>query len=314
MNMNDEKKYSPYDPEMSNEDFLDFMENASAEEMAKVADSVPPAPDASDKNEQEIDFALRQWLNKQIDATALLRKLVSFDKWKVLVDDEEMFATVGKNRLPEWSIQIDDSGVKRLFVFTGTPATRAFTGNKGGCFTAARGTHLFASMDERFDFLCINPYSETAISYGREHFAMLEEMAKAVEVERTLFELRFGGTVKQSVWAAAKNYQKYILPHIYDESGKISSIPFAPDDKNRRLIPLFTAEDHFFVFQLDYFDSGQGKELKVVAPHKMTGAELFSYVAKMTNVDGIVFNCRSDNPVAFAPQMAQMLLDFTKDK
>lgn len=315
MNMNDEKKYPSYDPEMSDEDFLNFMENASTEDMVKAAGSVRPSSETVNTDGEDIDYTLWRWLNKQIDATELLRRLVLFDKWNVLVEDEEMFAALEENRPIEWSVQIDNSGVKRLFVFTGAPAWRNLPDDKGGCLISIPGTRLFASMNSlRFDFLCINPYFETAISYGIEHFAMLDAMAKAVEVERTLVKLRFGGDVERSVWSAARRYQNYILPVIYDNSGKFSSIPFAPDDKNRRLIPIFTAEDAFFTFQKKYFDSGQPKELRVVAPHKMKGEDLFVHLSQMTNIDGIVFNCVSDNAVAFAPQMAQMLLDFTKDK
>jgi hypothetical protein len=306
--MSNENKNPADNSEMALDDLLKFIEEASPEELAALADSAGSGLDGAGQNESEIDLTIRRWINKQIDGTELLRRLVSFDKWDVAIDDEELFRAIEEKRPSKWAV-FEENGEKRLFVFTGSDAERAFTGDGGGSFTQAPGTHVFGSLDERFDFICINPYSDTAIGYGREHFAMLREMAEAVKIERKLKDLRAGEELDNSVWAEIKNYPNYILPVKTDAAGNWAGIPMAPDEKNRRLLPVFTAEDYFFVFQKDYFDSAPETDLRVVAPYKLNGTELFRQILKMENLDGVVFNCESGNPVAFAPQIAQVILN-----
>lgn len=311
--MNSEKNYLPYDPEMSTDDFIKFMKNASTKELAAVASSVRLSSKTVNTDGRDIDRTL--WLRryKKISAAELLRKLVLWDNWAVLVESEDILIALKEDRPTEWLVQVDNSGVRRLFVFTGAGTWENFVIDKCGGARHANGTDLFASMDpSRFDFLCINPNSDTAVSYGKEHFAMLRDMAKAVEVERALLKLRSSRGSQNPAWSMARNYQNYILPVIYDNSGKFSSIAFAPDGKNRRLVPIFTARDNFFAFYRQYFDSGQGKELRIAAPHKMTGEDLFAYLSQMTDIDGIVFNCVSDIATAFSPKIAQAMLDFTE--
>jgi hypothetical protein len=288
------------------------MSEMTGEKLLKMIESLPPKSKTPEeiektKNETEINAAIRQWMNKQIEATALLRKLVSYDDWTIPVSEEAFLSSLANNQVPAWLFS-EDNGVKRLFVFTGADAQKSYLGEKGAYFISYNGADLFGSMDEHFDFICINPDSEMAISYGREHFAMLREMSAAVKIERRLVDLRAGKENDNSIWADIRNYQNYILPVKYDEAGNSAGVPFAPDEKNRNLLPVFTAEDYFFAFQTDYFNSGESKELKIVRPYKLNGTELFEQILKM-NLDGIVFNCAGGGkPIAFMPQIAQVIL------
>lgn len=133
---------------------------------------------------EEINSTLRQWRSGQIEAGALLRKLVSFDHWVIPAEEEEFYTSLDENRAATWAFKEED-GAKRLFVFSDAKAKESHFPSKDGFASLVfTGIHLFGALDKQFDSLYINPSSETAISYDREHFPMLRETAAAVKAER----------------------------------------------------------------------------------------------------------------------------------
>ena len=142
-----------------------------------------------EKDEREVlRAAIRRWQSGQIESGALLRTLISFDKWTIPAEEEEFYKSVDENRLAEWAVK-EENGAKCLCIFFDADVEKTlFHARDGFVSLILTGTHIFGSLDERFDFLYINPSSETAITYDRGQFPMLREMAAAVKAERQSFD------------------------------------------------------------------------------------------------------------------------------
>ena len=133
---------------------------------------------------EELRAAIRRWQSGQIESGALLRTLISFDKWTIPAEEEEFYKSVDENRLAEWAVK-EENGAKCLCIFFDADVEKTlFQARDGFVSLILTGTHIFGSLDERFDFLYINPSSETAITYDRGQFPRLREMAAAVKAER----------------------------------------------------------------------------------------------------------------------------------
>jgi hypothetical protein len=81
-------------------------------------------------------------------------------------------------------------------------------------------------------------------------------------------------------------------------------IPAAPDNKNRFLVPVFTnpeARDSF----LEWLPKDRVQQQIYVSEG---GFSLFECLAARS-IDGIVFNCLSQQPIAFVPDLCQRVLE-----
>jgi hypothetical protein len=83
-------------------------------------------------------------------------------------------------------------------------------------------------------------------------------------------------------------------------------MPMAPDDKGRRLAPVFTNEASFEAFRKELMSDG-----KLIQPllTRISGSELFPKLQDM-HLHGVVFNCCGpERPVAFVPQTIPVLME-----
>ncbi len=254
-----------------------------------------------------IPQAISEWQNQLISGTALMRRLVSYDSWMLPVSEAaaaEMASTGTASRL---MYSQDAAGVSRLFLFSDGDAFSTYqkaVGEEeaGQHFLTTTGAWIFQLPIDPLDAIEIDPGTSWQISYRKEQFPRLAAMAQAVEVERTLADLR-AGTARPGAIAQVRNYERYILA-VYSLDGT-HSLALAPDDRDRALAAIFTADDAFESFLPDDgMPSEHGQLLRVSLP----GAKLFEQLSHMS-IDGVVFNCSGPSrPVAFAKEFLQVVL------
>jgi hypothetical protein len=123
------------------------------------------------------------------------------------------------------------------------------------------------------------------------------------ELEAMLYQVRWQQAEMSPDELAASlraigEYPEYLLVLA---DGKM---PFAPDDKNRALVPIFTtpeARDHF----LGWLPKDRIQQQIYVSE---SGFALFRRLAAQS-IDGIVFNCLSGQALAFVPSFCQRVLE-----
>ncbi|GEM_PF-2839715 len=131
-------------------------------------------------------------------------------------------------------------------------------------------------------------------------------MAASVEsLENALTELRWnpeglGEETYDAYLTLVANYPDYILLVTGD------GMPMAPDDKGRRLAPVFTTNAAFEAFHREVLAEG-----KLIQPLRVTetGATLFPRLLGM-GLHGLVFNCCGpQRPLAFVPRTIEVLIE-----
>jgi len=226
--------------------------------------------------EQTPRCAIEQWQKKEINGTALMRRLIAWKHWNIAIFESaavEMLAT-----------------------------------NAASCIMYGRDPKgvgwIFRLSLEGISEIVIDPFSPTEIVYGEEHFAWLWEMADAMEVEEALTKLRFQPESADDVIPLVRDYASYVLAVNRVRGGTV--LAMAPDARGRQLAAVFTSMEAFDAFYPEGKQGCPDGELLIL---NMSGIELFSHLAKM-NLEGMVFNCSGPaRPIAFAAGIAQVILD-----
>ncbi|HEY6329817.1 MAG TPA: hypothetical protein VI756_10800 [Blastocatellia bacterium] len=251
--------------------------------------------------------AIERWRNKEIDGTALLRRLVSYDKWMVPVSEAAAGEMLAQGAASRVIFNKDPQGVSRLFIFSDAEAYRRFREAAGTTqeqhFLTTKGTWVFRVPSDAIDFLAIDTASPHEIAYGKELFPRLKEMADAVEVEEALLELRTSDNPRQGLLALVRDYPAYSIA--MQKTDQATRLGMAPDSKGRALAAVFTHDDGFDAYYED------GKRLQPegeLLQMNLAGPALFEHLSRM-QFDGIVFNCNGPaQPIAFALQFAEVAL------
>jgi hypothetical protein len=255
--------------------------------------------------------AISEWHNQLISGTTLMRRLVSYDSWMLPVSEAaaaEMASTGAASRL---MYSQHPAGVSRLYLFSDGDAFSTYQKvvgeeSAGQHFLTTAGAWVFQLPLDPLDTIEIDPATSWQISYRREQFTRLRSMAHAIDVEQALAALR-AGTAEPGSVAKVRGYEQFSLA-VYYLDGK-HSLALAPDDRERALAAVFTADDAFDAFLPDDgMPSEHGQLLRVTLP----GAKLFEQLSTMS-IDGVVFNCSGPTkPVAFAKAFLEVVLDASR--
>lgn len=258
-----------------------------------------------------VQEAIAAWQAQQLTPAQLMRRLLSYREWLVPVSRvaEAEPGEPGGSEGVRLRYSEDADGVRRFYLFSDAEAYAAFcevTGESpsGSLLLTTDGAWAINSLPlDQFHYVEVDPASPWQISYGQQHFAALQAMAQAVRVEQALVALRTGEEVPNAL-SVVLDYPRYLLV-VWAAQGR-TSLALAPDNRGRQLLAIFTHRDgvEAFLEELDEDD------LRALSTLELTGRELFSRVATMTALDGMVFNCRGPaRPVAFALPFAQLVLE-----
>jgi hypothetical protein len=254
--------------------------------------------------------AIGAWQRQEITGTALLRHLVFHAQWSIPMSEAAVGETLATGGVSRVMTSKDPDGVTRLLIFSDEEAYRHYgqtTGEPrapGQHFLTTTGGWVFRLPLEQVDFITIDPYSPHMVSYGKELFPRLRDMADALEVEAALQELRASAAPREGLISVIKSYAAYSL--IVHKLGEEKVLALAPDERNRTLAAVFTFDDALDAYSGEAREMyPQGELIQVPA----TGELLFRQLLTM-ELDGIVFNCSGPSrPVAFAPGFARIVLE-----
>lgn len=250
--------------------------------------------------------AIREWQNKQIDGTQLIRRLVSYDKWNVPISEAAAMEMLGTNYASKIMYHQAPDGTKKLLLYTDAESyAQSVAGIKSADapqhFLTTTGTWIFQNIIGEFKEILINPQTPTFISYQGPQLNTLYCMASALEIDEYLALLRKDAGSEGSVRRVGE-YLAYSIA-IRKLNGQ-TSICYAPDDKERKLIAVFTADDAFEAYYYSLPENIPGEVSRVRIP----GRQLFPHLREQT-ADGIVFNCCGPSkPVAFAMGLCGVII------
>jgi hypothetical protein len=253
--------------------------------------------------------AIALWQKKEMDGTALMRCLVSYESWMVPVSEAAVGEMLRQGELSGVSFSKDPQGVSRLFIFSDGDAYSQFRQAAGGTsqqhFLSTRGTWVFRLPIDGVDFIAIDPASAHEIAYGKHLFPRLKQIADAVEVEEALRELRGSASPSAGLLPLVRDYQCYLLA--VWKADERYQMAMAPDQRGRALAAVFTCDDAFDAYAEEVKQQQEGKgELFQMT---LTGRQLFERLLGL-QLDGLVFNCSGPpEPVAFALQFAEVALN-----
>lgn len=257
-----------------------------------------------------IQTSVELWQSKKISSSQLLRDLFGYDKWIVPISEKAMAEALGNNTMPAISYSRNEQGEDSLFIFSDIEVFDAYgkkVGNIDSYYLEVQGSWIFSFPFKGFTYCNINADTPSAIYYGREHFKMLNDTAKAVLIERKLKSFRYveiSGAALDACLSEIKNYSNFYL--IIEYSGEKVEPVIAPDDKERHLLAAFTAQDNANVFYDPLERNFSGRDFRL-AP---TGGSLVAQALLKFNFEGIVFNCIGySKSVAFTPQFANFIIN-----
>ena len=250
---------------------------------------------------------IAQWRNKEISGTALMRGLVSFDKWNIPVSEDAVGAMLASNSNPSLQLFTDKDGNNCLLIFSSGEALGAYRKSVSASgsqhYFTTDGAWIFGVPMDKIDRLWIDPGTPDDIFYVKDQFKSLHEMVEAVRVEETLIGLRKGAGPKDAI-QRARSYKNYYLP-VTMRNDKPAFI-MAPDEQGRSLAAAFTADDTFDAFSPEAQRMADGGPVQQM---QIDGAALFDTFQRM-NIDGFVFNCSGPvPPVAFQQAAAGIILE-----
>ncbi|MCW3054006.1 MAG: hypothetical protein JWN14_3176 [Chthonomonadales bacterium] len=258
--------------------------------------------------EQTPRYAIQQWQKMEINGTTLMRRMMAWKHWSIAVSESaaaEMMATNVASRI---MYNRDENGVGRIFLYSDNAAYAIFCKEAevkdDQLFLSTSGDWIFRMELDGISEIIIDAYTPTQIVYAEEHFERLHEMAKAVQVEEALTNLRFQPETADEMIPLVRDYANYILPVHRVDGGMV--LAMAPDSQGRDLAAVFTSTEAYDAFEPAWKEGCPDKDLLLF---NLSGVELFAQLGKM-NLDGIVFNCKGPvRPIAFASGIAQVILD-----
>ena len=257
-----------------------------------------------------ITDAVSEWQQKRLSGSALMRAIVAYKEWSVQVSEAAAVEAIQVGALPRLMFNRDEQGVSRLSLFSDTPAVMRFRKAAVGAdtmqqtFLTTTGVWMFKLPLDTIDMICIDPGTPPDITYHKEQFPRLREMAEAIEVEETLAALRVGENTTDGMVKLVRDYAGYRIA-INKVEDKYS-LALAPDSKGRALAAVFTCEEAFDAYYPECKQMYPEGELLMLP---LAGSALFAQLQGQ-NLTGMVFNCAGPGrPVAFAAQFAEVVLN-----
>lgn len=143
---------------------------------------------------------------------------------------------------------------------------------------------LFANFPD-VNSIIIDAHSDYALQIPKQYFANLIRMFKAQRIEQCLSEQN-----NENWLFTLKDFPYYLLPIVNDHQG-LSHIALAPDQQQRSLAAIFTAEDC-----AQRYMQAVGDKLGNVTMDLIEGTKLFHHL-DMLPLNGLVFNCYGPAPM-----------------
>ena len=120
--------------------------------------------------EQTPRSAIEQWQKKEIDGTALMRRLMAWKHWNLAVSESAAIEMLATNAASRIMYSRDSAGVWRLFLYSDNQAYATFCkqaevqGEQH--FLSTSGDWIFRLELEGISEIVIDPYSPTEIVYA----------------------------------------------------------------------------------------------------------------------------------------------------
>jgi len=249
---------------------------------------------------------IAQWRNHELSGSALMRALISFDKWCVPISEQAAVETLAHNSPPSLQLSTTPEGESSLAIFSSGDALGAYRkaiDAKGSQhYLTVNGTWIFGIPMDDIDVLWIDGGTDHDILYKKAQFKSIHEMVEAIAVEKALVGLRHGNGPENAM-QIAREYKNYYLP--VTMHGDKPAFVMAPDEKGRSLAAAFTADDAFDAFAAEAQVITDGAEVQQM---QIDGEALFDTFQRM-KIDGFVFNCKGPiPPVAFQQAAAGIIL------
>ena len=248
-----------------------------------------------------------EWREKKINGLALMRGLVSYEHWMILVSEAAVADMLAHNAAPRVRIIGQPNGEKWLQLFSSGEAyssyAKANSINEEQHTLNVRGTWVFNAVYDMIDRIWIDPFNAHDIFYEKPQLGPLRDMANAVLVEEALSRLREGQEADGD-FRTAREYKNYYLAAATNSEGRPVFL-MAPDSKGRKLCAAFTSDDTFDAFLPEATRMSEGVKVQQM---QVDGTALFDTFQRM-QMDGFVFNCSGPvTPVAFAQAAAGIIL------
>ena len=232
-----------------------------------------------------MEAIINAYLHERIGYRDLIRKLIAFKSWQVpfLSKDDDLRPQLIRHN-------------QQIFLLAYSDPTHVPADMKT---MTVDGQWLFSQLEDPINTMVIDAQTPHALQFTSEKFSELRGWAQAVYIESLLAKEEFDAHTLQ----AMLDFDAYLLPLIDSESG-IRHITLAPDNTNRKLAAVFTAEDALSL----YIQNAQGALGKQVLIDSPNGHKLFSYLLELP-IDGIVFNCYGPSkPRALSKESLKTLL------
>jgi hypothetical protein len=164
------------------------------------------------------------------------------------------------------------------------------------------------------DAVKINPATSSSVEFESNQFPSLINYAKMSALEDALdtFSPNISEQDLQRLVSLLKKFDEFYVPFWNIGSGEEQvSVLFAPDVLKRKLLAVFTADDYCKEFIRQHTDEYKKQPQYANATYsayKMDGTEFWSWISSNEeNIDGLVFNCSQQKPVALSKAIAKII-------
>jgi hypothetical protein len=142
-----------------------------------------------------------------------------------------------------------------------------------------QSTHWVFSNIPNVASIIIDAHTEHALQIPNVYISNLLRMYQALGLENHL------STMTEANWMTPiRDFQHYLLPLVEDEQGRLH-MALAPDQQQRALVAVFTAED-----AAQRFLQAAGDRLGKIHMDLIDGEKLFTQL-NLLPLEGLVFNC-----------------------
>ena len=249
--------------------------------------------------------AILDFKQNTISNPQLLRRLINYANWNVPVSERAAVDIMATHSAQAIQFHQADDGTKTLLLYTDS---ESYTAGFAGApipeqhFLTTTGEWVFQLPLSEFSQILINPNTPASMLFVGAQLDGLREFCEGVVVQDLLTQLRKGGGPDGSVRRVG-NYRGFSIA-VRQIDGR-NTICFAPDDKQRSLIAIFTTDDAYDAYVNELPDTMTDSMFQV----KMPGPDLFANLQQQP-ADGLVFNCCGPTqPVAFAFGLCSVIVD-----
>jgi hypothetical protein len=273
------------------------------------------------QNEIDLDELLDPGLDPEPATGSPTEKIRRGQKFRALFENNEWIVLISQpthhkllaGEVSRHDFDLDRHDDRRVVIFSDLQAFENFkkmTGQTEVKFRTIKvgSERIFGSDLSKYEIIIIDPEPPRAVKIGSDDFTLLNELFSAFEIERTVsnikkFRLGYGPN-----YIKVKEFQKFILPVDNRLSGP--NLPFfnlpvrLVDEEAETRVPVFTGEDCFEAFRLQWTKKLDSPETNFMEPYFIDGRRLFKILSS-NRAPAIVFNPgNSVNSIRCEPNFA----------